>query len=54
MAGMLYAITCHGTADSAQESWPVDRAVSFATELAGRKVAQEGFGGLGEKMSERL
>ncbi|KAL2009854.1 hypothetical protein VTN00DRAFT_5661 [Thermoascus crustaceus] len=55
VAGMLYAITCHGTVDSAQEeAWPVDRAVSFATELAGRKVAQEGFGGLGEKMSEKL
>ncbi|KAL2001657.1 hypothetical protein VTN02DRAFT_1440 [Thermoascus thermophilus] len=55
IAGMLYAITRHGTADEADdraapEAWPVDRAVGFATELAGRKVAQEGFGGLAEMM----
>jgi len=49
---MLYALICHGT--DAADAWPLDRAVSFATELAGRKVAQEGFEGLGEKMGERL
>ncbi|KAL2216218.1 Ribokinase-like protein [Thermoascus aurantiacus ATCC 26904] len=52
IAGMLYALICHGT--DAADAWPLDRAVSFATELAGRKVEQEGFEGLGEKMGERL
>ncbi|KAH0548669.1 hypothetical protein GP486_007788 [Trichoglossum hirsutum] len=41
IAGMLYGLTCHGS------DWALSRKLDFATELAGRKVRQEGFSGLG-------
>ena len=42
-AGMLYGMFM-------QESWNIDQRLNFANELAGRKVYQEGFKGLGEAM----
>jgi ketohexokinase len=43
IAGMLFAINEH-------ENWSLQRKLEFANELAGRKVLQEGFGGLGRSM----
>ncbi|CAI9627212.1 unnamed protein product [Alternaria burnsii] len=43
IAGMLFAINEH-------DEWSLQRRLEFANELAGRKVLQEGFGGLGKKM----
>ncbi|CAN9179149.1 unnamed protein product [Alternaria alternata] len=43
IAGMLFAINEHG-------EWSLQRKLEFANELAGRKVLQEGFSGLGKKM----
>ena len=40
-AGMLFGLLCR------QDDWPLERKLRFANELAGRKVAQEGFAGLG-------
>jgi ketohexokinase len=48
IAGMLYGLTCHG------EDWDILRKLEFANELAGRKVAQEGFSGLGSAMQHAL
>ncbi|KAJ9352081.1 hypothetical protein DTO027B9_6013 [Paecilomyces variotii] len=52
IAGILYALNFHG--NSRSESWTLERSLGFATELAGRKVIQEGFGGLGEQMAGKL
>ncbi|KAL1860198.1 hypothetical protein Plec18170_002148, partial [Paecilomyces lecythidis] len=52
IAGILYALNCHGS--SASASWDLEKSLAFATEVAGRKVIQEGFGGLGEQMAEKL
>lgn len=41
VAGMLYGIFV-------QKRWNTDQRLSFANELAGRKVYQDGFKGLGE------
>jgi len=46
-AGVLYMLVCHPEATLQQK-------LRFANELAGRKVVQEGFGGLGEKMASRF
>lgn len=43
IAGMLYAL-------SSCPEWNLQRQLEFANELAGRKVLQDGFSGLGEKM----
>jgi ketohexokinase len=43
IAGMLYGVFV-------QEGWTSDERLAFANELAGRKVHQEGFEGLGEKI----
>ncbi len=48
IAGMLYGLTCHA------EDWKLDLKLDFANELAGRKVAQEGFVGLGNAMRHLL
>lgn len=48
MAGMLYGIMCHG------EDWTLSHRLKFANKLAGRKVAQEGFSGLGSIMKHDL
>jgi len=40
---MLFAVNEHA-------DWGLQRRLEFANELAGRKVGQEGFGGLGRKM----
>jgi ketohexokinase len=43
IAGMLFAANEH-------ETWGLRRKLEFANELAGKKVGQEGFGGLGRRM----
>ena len=45
IAAVLYGIL-------AQTGWGTDERLVFATELAGRKVYQEGFAGLGAKIRE--
>jgi len=45
-AGMLYMLVCRPEAHSKEK-------LQFANELAGRKVVQEGFDGLGEMMASR-
>lgn len=49
MAGMLYSLVFDLV------EWTLDESLAFANELAGRKVIQEGFGGLGAavKSSDR-
>ncbi|KAL8995797.1 MAG: hypothetical protein Q9169_004555, partial [Polycauliona sp. 2 TL-2023] len=47
IAGMLFALT-------SREEWSLDRKLHFANELAGRKVVQEGFRGLGGLMEHAL
>ncbi|KAF2642962.1 ketohexokinase-like protein [Massarina eburnea CBS 473.64] len=44
ISGMLFALNHHRT------DWTLERTLSFANELAGRKVLQDGFAGLGAKM----
>jgi ketohexokinase len=44
IAGMLFALA-HYPYD-----WSINQKVAFSNELAGRKVLQDGFAGLGEKM----
>ncbi|KAL8956195.1 MAG: hypothetical protein Q9183_006384 [Haloplaca sp. 2 TL-2023] len=44
IASMLFALTCRGG------EWNYYSCLAFANEVAGRKVVQEGFGGLGEGM----
>jgi len=46
IAGMLYMLVCRPEAR-------LEEKLQFANELAGRKVVQEGFDGLGEKMASR-
>lgn len=41
VAGMLFGILCH------EDDWGHGRKLQFATELAGLKVCQDGFQGLG-------
>lgn len=43
IAGMLYALV-------EQSKWGIDERLSFANELAGRKVYRDGFSGLGEEI----
>ena len=45
---MLYGLTRH------EHDWDLSYKLSFANELAGRKVGQEGFSGLGNLMRHRL
>lgn len=45
---MLYASLAH------HEDWSLDQKLEFSNDLAGRKVVQEGFAGLGELMQLRL
>lgn len=45
---MLYGLTCHG------DDWDLSHKLRFANELAGRKVVQEGFSGLGSHMRHAL
>ena len=44
IAGILYGFICR------DEDWDLCRKVRFANELAGHKVVQEGFSGLGNHM----
>ncbi|KAK6077785.1 hypothetical protein SCUP234_06543 [Seiridium cupressi] len=44
IAGMLYSYLAH------QQDWPLPQKLEFASELAGRKVIQEGVSGLGRLM----
>lgn len=48
IAGMLYSLICHA------DDWDLSRKLAFANELAGRKVMQEGFSGLGSIMQHNL
>jgi ketohexokinase len=43
IAGMLYGLMC-------RSDWPLFKILKFSNELAGRKVIQEGFNGLGRQM----
>ena len=43
IAGMLYALARH------EDDWSLQTKLNFAVTLAGLKVQQEGFDGLGEK-----
>ena len=43
---MLFGLLCG-------QDWCLEKKLSFANELAGRKVGQEGFSGLGDTMLER-
>jgi ketohexokinase len=45
---MLYGLICH------DNDWTLVQKLGFANELAGRKVAQEGFSGLGLIMQHCL
>ena len=47
-SGILYSLLCHG------DDWDLSHKLSFANELAGRKVMQEGFSGLGSSMQHAL
>lgn len=44
VAGMLFGILCH------EDDWDHERKLLFATEIAGLKVCQDGFQGLGVAM----
>lgn len=48
IAGILFSLTSY------VEDWDLSRKLEFANELAGRKVVQEGFDGLGNLMQARL
>ncbi|KAL6712645.1 hypothetical protein ACN47E_000522 [Coniothyrium glycines] len=48
IAGMLYAL------NGGRDGWDLQAQISFANELAGRKVRQEGFGGLGQQIMSRF
>ena len=48
IAGMLYGFICHG------DDWGLSQKLGFANQLAGRKVVQEGFSGLGSLMQHCL
>ncbi|KAI9845995.1 MAG: hypothetical protein M1837_004401 [Sclerophora amabilis] len=48
IAGMLHGLTCHS------HDWTVLHMLGFANELAGRKVVQDGFAGLGTLMQHAL
>ena len=43
---MLFGLLC-------RQDWRLEKRLSFANELAGRKVGQEGFSGLGDSLLER-
>lgn len=45
---MLYGLICH------RDDWTLTQKLNFANELAGRKVAQEGFSGLASLVEHNL
>lgn len=45
IAGMLYALNCR------DKNWSIAESVEFAVGVAGMKVFQEGFSGLGNVLS---
>lgn len=47
-SGMLYCLLNHS------HDWDLSHKLNFANELAGRKVRQEGFSGLGSSMQHAL
>jgi len=55
IAGMLFGFLCRddGVSD-ADAPWSLRQKLDFANGLAGRKVVQQGFGGLGEQMERIL
>jgi ketohexokinase len=48
IAGILYGLNCR------KEEWSVAQNLGFANRLAGNKVVQEGFSGLGQTMKDFL
>lgn len=46
-AGILYSFLAH------DRDWTLSQKLGFSSELAGRKVIQEGFKGLGSLMRDR-
>lgn len=48
IAGMLFALTSHS------DDWSLERKLKFSNEVAGRKVYQNGFAGLGAQMRPAL
>lgn len=48
IAGMLFGLLCRA------DEWTLDGKLVFANELAGRKILQEGFHGLGSLMQHAL
>ncbi|EER26479.1 hypothetical protein D8B26_003139 [Coccidioides posadasii str. Silveira] len=48
IAGMLYGLICH------ESDYSLQRMMAFSNRLAGRKITQEGFEGLGKYMAEHL
>lgn len=45
VAGMMYALSRR------EKGWDLQQKLAFANELAGRKVIQDGFAGLADKLS---
>lgn len=55
VAGLLFGYLCRDSVVSgADASWSLRQKLDFANELAGRKVVQQGFGGLGEQVKGML
>ncbi|QKX61087.1 uncharacterized protein TRUGW13939_08233 [Talaromyces rugulosus] len=48
IAGIFFGLLCH------YDEWEWARKLRFANELAGRKVVQEGFQGLGQVMTRQM
>lgn len=48
IAGVLYGLVYQAG------KWDLETTLKFANQLAGRKVVQDGFAGLGEQMKEWL
>jgi fructose-1-phosphate kinase PfkB-like protein len=48
IAGILFGLLCH------YDEWEWARKLRFANEIAGRKVVQEGFQGLGLAMVHQI
>jgi ketohexokinase len=46
-SGILYSLLAH------ESDWTVSRRLDFASELAGRKIMQEGFKGLASFMQDK-
>lgn len=52
IAGILFGCMCRN--EDGQESWTLQRQLDFANGLAGRKILQDGFEGLGEQSLDMI